>query len=76
MSAPLPPGVADRLARLRQRTNAQTVVDGRKLCSHCRRRLPLDDFTRHPHSSTGLNSRCRDCVREGVRQHRARRRAS
>lgn len=34
---------------------------GLKICSHCRRELPISEFSKDKSKSDGLNSRCKEC---------------
>jgi hypothetical protein len=55
---------------LRQaRLIAVTENLGTLRCSRCRRRLPLDNFTRQPRHSRGFSSWCRSCNWESRRDH-------
>lgn len=40
------------------------AVNGWKVCSRCRRELPVADFARHRRRCDGLNTWCRKCVQE------------
>jgi hypothetical protein len=35
-----------------------------KKCGNCKIEKPLEDFSKHPHGKHGLNSKCKDCIRE------------
>lgn len=37
---------------------------GTKICSKCKRELPIDHFQKDKSKSDGLNTRCKDCVAE------------
>lgn len=42
------------------------VIDGKKACSKCKKNLPSCDFANYARSSTGLQSRCRGCSKDGA----------
>ena len=44
------------------------VVKGEKQCSRCRRNLPVEQFFKHRHKSDGLQSECKDCHKERLRE--------
>lgn len=37
------------------------VIDGKKMCSHCKRMLPVEKFNKHTLNKDGLQSLCREC---------------
>lgn len=37
------------------------VIDGKKMCCHCKRMLPVENFNKHPLNKDGLQSLCREC---------------
>ena len=37
---------------------------GTKICSKCKKELPIDHFQKDKSKSDGLNTRCKDCVAE------------
>src|SRR5258706_11700279 len=47
----------------------QTVKEGKKGCTRCRRWLPVHAFKKHPSSTTGLDSWCYPCHRAHALAH-------
>jgi hypothetical protein len=57
--------------------NGQDVLTGGiKMCTLCRKKLPLESFTAKPHLSSGRDSWCRTCRAENLRAWRAKRKAA
>lgn len=47
-----------------------------KICSHCKRELPLTMFHKRSSAEDGLQKQCKDCMREYNRQWASKQRAS
>ena len=42
-----------------------------KVCTCCREILPVDQFHKHPETRSGLQSRCKACIRKAALAWRA-----
>ncbi len=56
--------------------SGQDVVNGAKRCTRCSQTLPVEQFAKKPQLSSGLDSWCRECRNENLRDWRAKRRAA
>ena len=45
-----------------------------KVCKKCGRELPVTDFSKHPHTTDGLQMWCKECMKESAKESRKRKR--
>ena len=50
-----------------KKVNRVPVIDGHKVCSRCKRNMPVNMYVPNAISSTGLHSHCNDCRAHGKR---------
>ena len=50
--------------------NKEDEVMGTKICYTCKRELTIDNFCKNLHNKDGLNTYCRECVKEVSRKYR------
>ena len=57
------------LTKEERKRRAELLAKGLKVCSKCGRVLPLEQFSKRIASKDGLNSKCRECDRQMVKQY-------
>lgn len=53
-----------------QKRRAELLARGIKICGHCKRELPVEQFSKTKRNKDGLNNKCKECASKHEKQYR------